>query len=75
MRNLIGASTRFFLIPFPASRALGNTQDPQIAEETLEYMWTKAKDQDFYYFFSGLSVNNKTKRLLRSYLFENYDKV
>ena len=59
---------------FP-SRALGHTQDLAIAEETLNYMWTKAKDQDFHYFFSGLSTNNKTKRLLRSYLFKNYDKV
>ena len=38
-------------------------------------MWTKAKDQDFHYFFFGLSNNFKTKRLLRSYVFENYDKV
>jgi len=38
-------------------------------------MWTKAKDQDFHYFFFGLSNNTKTKRLLRSYVFENYDKV
>lgn len=59
----------------PQSRALGHTQDLDIAKETLDYMWTKAKDQDFHYFFSGLSINNKTRRLLRSYLFENYDKV
>jgi len=58
-----------------AIRALGNTQDLAIAKETLEYMWAKAKDQDFHYFFYGLSTNNKTKRLLRSYLFENYDKI
>ena len=38
-------------------------------------MWTKAKDQDFHYFFFGLANNDKTKRLLRSYVFENYDKV
>lgn len=66
---------RFTDSVFFPSRALGNTQDLAIAEETLEYMWTKAKDQDFHYFFYGLSTNNKTKRLLRSYLFKNYDKV
>jgi hypothetical protein len=38
-------------------------------------MWTEAKDQDFHYFFAGLSSNVKTRRLLRSYMFENYDKV
>jgi len=58
-----------------AIRALGHTQDLEIANETLDYMWTKARDQDSFYFFSGLSTNNKTKRLLRSYLFENYDKI
>ena len=57
------------------SRALGESRDLNIAKETLEYMWTEAKDQDFHYFFFGLSNNVKTKRLLRSYVFENYDKV
>lgn len=60
---------------FSKSRALGATQDVDVGSETLEYMWAKAKDQDFIYFFSGLSNNPKTKRLLRSYMFENYDKV
>ena len=54
---------------------MGQTQDLELAKETLDYMWTEAKDQNFVYFFSGLSTNPKTKRLLRSYLFENYDKV
>lgn len=54
---------------------MGYTQDLDTAKETLDYIWAKAKDQDFRNFFSGLSANNKTKRLLRSYLFENYDKV
>jgi len=58
-----------------AIRALGHTQDLAIAEETLGYMWTKAKDQDFQYFFAGLSTNNRTKGLLRSYLFKNYDEI
>jgi len=58
-----------------AIRALGKTRDLNIAKETLHYMWTEAKDQDFPYFFLGLSGNVKTKRLLRSYLFENYDKI
>jgi hypothetical protein len=64
------------LIPCTSnSRALGHTQDVGIANETLDYMWKEARDQDFIYFFSGLSTNIKTKRLLRSYLFENYEKV
>ena len=54
---------------------MGETQDLDIGKETLDYMWAEAKDQDFYYFFIGLSNNPKTKRLLRSYVFENYDKV
>jgi len=58
-----------------AIRALGETQDLDIAKETLNYMWTKAKDQDFHYYFFGLSNNDKTKRLLRSYVFENYEKI
>jgi len=58
-----------------AIRALGQTQDLDIAKETLEYMWTKAKDQNFVYFFSGLSNNPKTRRLLRSYVFDNYGKI
>jgi len=60
---------------FSQSRALGQTQDLDIAKETLDYMWTNAKDQDFIYFFFGLSNNGKTKRLLRSYVFENYVKA
>ena len=59
----------------PKSRALGETQDLDVAKETLDYMWTEAKDQDFIYFFSGLSTNAKTRRLLKSYVFENYEKV
>jgi len=58
-----------------AIRALGETQDLDVAKETLDYMWAEAKDQDFIYFFSGLSTNAKTKRLLRSYVFDNYEKV
>jgi aminopeptidase 2 len=54
---------------------LGRTQDLDIAKETLDYMWTKAKDEDFYDFFIGLSKNPKTRRLLMSNVFENYDKV
>jgi len=55
--------------------ALGGSQDVDIGKETLKYMWANAKDQDFIYFFSGLSNNPKTKRLLESYLFENYDEI
>ena len=54
---------------------MGHTQDLDTAKETLDYMWTEAKDQDFNSYFYGLAANNKTKRLLRSYVFENYDKV
>jgi len=57
------------------SRAMGETQDLDVGMETLNYMWTEAKDQDFHHFFFGLSNNPKMKRLLRSYVFENYDMV
>ncbi|KAF9036751.1 hypothetical protein BJ165DRAFT_1532853 [Panaeolus papilionaceus] len=53
--------------------AMGATEDPELAKETLKFMSTKSKDQDIFYFFAGLGANFKTRRLLTSYMQDNYD--
>ncbi len=55
--------------------ALGATQDEELANETLKFVETKARDQDVFYFFMGLAVNFKARRLLTKYFQENYDAV
>jgi len=55
--------------------ALGATQDEGLANETLKFIETKARDQDVFYFFMGLAVNFKARRLLTKYFQENYDAV
>jgi aminopeptidase 2 len=52
-----------------------STKDQMIAQETLEYSMSKAKEQDVYYFFSSLSSNKATKRILAKFLQDNYDAV
>ncbi|CAA7267619.1 unnamed protein product [Cyclocybe aegerita] len=56
-----------------AIAAMGATQDPELAQETLKFISTKAKDQDIFYFFSGLGSNFKTRRLLTKYFQDEYD--
>jgi len=53
---------------------MGNTLDPKLIDETLEYIMTKARDQDLLYFFSGLS-QNKDHRVVGRFFKQNYDPV
>jgi aminopeptidase 2 len=53
---------------------MGNTLDPKLIDKTLEYIMTKARDQDLPYFFSGLS-QNKDHRIVGKFFKQNYDAV
>lgn len=57
------------------SRAMSWSADPVLTQETWEYLVTKAKDQDFMYFFVGLSLNKHSRRTLMKLFFDNYDTV
>jgi len=57
-----------------AMAAMGNTLDPKLIDETLEYIMTKARDQDLPYFFSGLS-QNKDHRIVGKFFKQNYDAI
>jgi len=52
---------------------MGATQDPKLAEETLQYILTKSRDQDVRHFFRGLRNNFKTRRLLAKFFKDKYD--
>jgi aminopeptidase 2 len=54
---------------------MGATQDPKLAEETLQYILTKSRDQDVIHFFRGLRNNFKTRRLLAKFFKDKYDVV
>jgi hypothetical protein len=54
---------------------MGATQDPKLAEETLDYILTKARDQDLHTFFRGLQSNLKTRRLLANFFMKQLDVV
>lgn len=49
--------------------------DPALTQETWEHLITKAKDQDFLYFFIGFSLNTHSRRILMKLFFDNYDTV
>lgn len=51
------------------------SQDPELHKETLDFILTKARDQDCMYFFAGLKSNFKTRRLLVTFFREHYDRV
>ncbi|EAU88167.2 leucyl aminopeptidase [Coprinopsis cinerea okayama7 len=56
-----------------AMTALGNAQEPELIQRTFDSIATKARDQDIMYYFSGLSGNFKTRRLLVKYFQDQYD--
>jgi len=56
-----------------AMYALAATTDLSLIDETLNYMLTRARDQDIFYYFSGLSANHKSRRLLAKFFQDNYD--
>ncbi|KII88967.1 hypothetical protein PLICRDRAFT_109758 [Plicaturopsis crispa FD-325 SS-3] len=55
--------------------AMGASEDLEFAKETLDYMVTKARDQDVTSFFVALAINFKTRRLLVKFFMENYDSL
>lgn len=58
-----------------AMRAMGATDDAALREETWEYIMTKSRDQDLFYFFVGLQENPKSRHFLAEKFKENYDDV
>lgn len=58
-----------------AMRTLGATTDMDLARETFDYLMTKARDQDLFYYFAGLQRNHKTRRFLASAFKEHYQTV
>jgi hypothetical protein len=55
--------------------AMGAVQDPKLAEETFQYILTKARDQDLHTFFTGLRSNPVTRRPLAKFFMDNYASV
>ncbi|KXN83489.1 Aminopeptidase 2, mitochondrial [Leucoagaricus sp. SymC.cos] len=53
--------------------AMGATHDPQLLQETFEFIKTKSRDQDIIYYFRGLSVNIKMRRALVEYFKNQYE--
>jgi len=58
-----------------AIRGMCYANDEALIQETWEYVMTKAKDQDWLYFFAGLSLNRETRRLLNKLFYENYEAI
>jgi aminopeptidase 2 len=56
-----------------AIMAMGVSQDPELLQETLNFISRKARDQDVFYFFFAISNNFKGRRLLTKYFQDNYD--
>ena len=54
---------------------MGATQDMELAKATLEFIGTKARDQDVMYFFTGLGSNFKMRRSLTEYFQQNYETI
>jgi aminopeptidase 2 len=54
---------------------MGATEDPNLAEETLQFTLLTARTQDLLRFFFGLRANPRTRRLLAQFFEDNYDAV
>jgi len=54
---------------------MGAAEDPELVQETLNFITTKSKDQDIFYFFMGVGANFKGRRPLTKYFQEQYDVV
>lgn len=52
-----------------------DSRDPKLINETLEYIMTKARDQDVLYFFAGLGRNALDRRIVVEFFKNNYDAV
>lgn len=55
--------------------AMGATEDPELLQETFQFILNKARDQDVVYFFRGLAVNPKARRPLVQFFKNEYEKV
>ena len=62
-------------IKVSAMRAIGATKDLALAEETWEHIMNKSRDQDIFYYFSGLQGNPETRHFLVQKFRSNYDVV
>lgn len=54
---------------------MGASKDPELLQETFNFLSNKARDQDLLYFFRGISINFRGRRLLTKYFEDNYDVV
>ena len=57
------------------SSAMGISQDPELLQETLDFISKKARDQDMSDYFFAMRNNFKGRRLLTKYFQDNYDIV
>jgi aminopeptidase 2 len=58
-----------------AMRSLGASEDPALAQETLEYAMEHARDQDLVYFVSSITNNMKTRRVATNFFKDNYERL
>lgn len=63
------------LISYVFRAALGANPDRKLIDETLEYIMTKARDQDVIYYYRSLATNPKARRIAAEFFKENYDVV
>lgn len=54
---------------------MGATHDPELLQETFNFIKNKSRDQDIIYYFRGLSVNTKMRRALVAYFKDQYENV
>ncbi|PWN37044.1 putative AAP1-alanine/arginine aminopeptidase [Meira miltonrushii] len=47
-----------------AMLAMGSSRDEQICRETIEFIYTDVKEQDFMYYYAALSANPASRRLI-----------
>ena|ERR1700722_7033848 len=78
--NAASAAMSVFVLPLTIRLhsfriAMGATEDHALAQETLQYILTGARDQDIHTFFAGLGANFKTRRLLATFFKEQFQTV
>lgn len=57
------------------SIAMGASEEPELLQETFSFLSNKARDQDLFNFFWGISNNFHGRRPLTKYFQDNYDIV
>lgn len=58
-----------------AMLAMGSTRDESLLKLTIDFMYKKVKEQDMMYYFSSLSANSKSRRLVWESTKEHYDEL